>query len=125
MPHIQWQGVEVTYFVRMVVPGRVQPVKIGRSKSLFSRLESHACSSPFPLEILASFPYVLLDERELHRLFAEDHMRGEWFRLSRRMRALIQDIQDLTAIYPAEEVDLEHMGSLGRQSATVTGRGAT
>ncbi|MEG0939710.1 MAG: GIY-YIG nuclease family protein [Comamonas sp.] len=58
--------------------------KIGMAASFTSRFTAHQCSSPFPICIACVYfvGNMRAEERELHRIFAKQRVRGEWFRLS-------------------------------------------
>lgn len=58
--------------------------KIGMAASFTARFTAHQCSSPFPICVACVYfvGNMRAEERELHRLFAKQRVRGEWFRLS-------------------------------------------
>lgn len=64
-------------------------VKIGFTIDLDDRLSTLQTSSHRTLKILASISGTYATETELHRRFAADHIRGEWFRLSPEIVAFI------------------------------------
>lgn len=80
-----WRG-QVVYFVEAT---RSDLVKIGKADRLRSRYLGLVTMSPEPLRLLAIKPGGFADERELHKRFASDRAHGEWFRISRRVRAEI------------------------------------
>lgn len=55
-------------------------VKIGKTKNVAGRLKSLQTASPTTLYLLASFEGDR--EKELHTLYAQHRLRGEWFSLS-------------------------------------------
>lgn len=60
--------------------------KIGRSKSVGSRVRQLAIQLPFPVELIHHIPcedYVAA-EKELHELYDDSRLNGEWFTLSER-----------------------------------------
>ncbi|HVX77583.1 MAG TPA: GIY-YIG nuclease family protein, partial [Bradyrhizobium sp.] len=64
--------------------------KIGKSDAWRDRVDTMQTGSPYtivPLLVLRAPPVL---ERQLHRLFAEDHFRGEWFYLSEDIRAFVR-----------------------------------
>lgn len=65
--------------------------KIGISKGFSSRMGSHQCSSPFEVCVAVCYfvPNMRNEEQQLHAMYADKHVRGEWFRL---------DLDDLMAI---------------------------
>ena len=56
------------------------PVKIGRATDVAARLRELQVGNPEKLKILCATK--LLSEAQAHELFAEDRLRGEWFRPS-------------------------------------------
>ncbi len=58
--------------------------KIGMARSFTARFDQHQCSSPF--DVCVACAYFVSDmraeERALHALYADQRVRGEWFRLS-------------------------------------------
>lgn len=73
------------YFIRPVSGG---PIKIGVSKYVGQRLLQLASWSPVDLEILATTPGNLYDERAVHRAFAGQRLHREWFAPSPELLAL-------------------------------------
>jgi hypothetical protein len=57
-------------------------VKIGITGDLKARLRSFATGNPSEIKVHVAFSGNVRDERELHRRFAADRLKGEWFRLS-------------------------------------------
>lgn len=88
-------------------------VKIGYAKSL-DRVDERArllqTGNSSELEMLLAIPGSRLDEKDYHRLFAADHVRGEWFRMSPRIRRYIEmaawGFQNGLGIVPAVVADL-------------------
>lgn len=68
------------YFIQCIGPGH--PIKIGYAKNVAQRLAEHQCSSPYELRLIRAVPGPRPLEREMHRRFAEDRLRGEWFKPS-------------------------------------------
>lgn len=69
--------------------------KIGSSSGdIKERLKQLAVGCPVEMTIVHSFPcnHMPSAEAELHRMFRDNHVRGEWFRLTRR------DVQWLLAV---------------------------
>ena len=64
-------------------------VKIGFTTSMRSRLRSLRTACPKAPRIHLLLKGTLLEERELHKRFEADRIRGEWFRLSAAIRAFI------------------------------------
>lgn len=59
-------------------------VKIGVTKRLSDRMETFRTSNPYEVKILDAIPTAdaYKAEKELHEMFKEKSMRGEWFKLS-------------------------------------------
>jgi len=59
-------------------------IKIGRSNDPQKRLQAHQTSTPYDLWLLASLPVEDSQEieSELHELFEEKQVSGEWFELN-------------------------------------------
>lgn len=78
------------YFVQV---GSRGPVKIGYTRLLKRRMNQLRVDNWQPITLLSFIPNATLaDEQMLHRTFARDELRSEWFRKSKRMAALIDDI---------------------------------
>ena len=58
------------------------PVKIGTSATLAQRLDALRTSHHDDLFILAHCPGGRVEEQALHRMFASERLRGEWFKRS-------------------------------------------
>ena len=67
-----------TYFIQAT--GYGWPVKIGKANNIGERFRSLQGGSFVGLRFLGALPYEEIPERELHRVFAAEHVRGEWFR---------------------------------------------
>lgn len=65
-------------------------VKIGIAYEPTKRLASLQTSWPHPLRILATMPGDATLEKRLHRKFDRVRVRGEWFRITRAMKRLIE-----------------------------------
>jgi hypothetical protein len=64
-------------------------IKIGITTNLPKRLCSLRTGSSKPLRTLLVIPGTQYDERELHRRFAADRLRGEWFKRSKLIMEFI------------------------------------
>lgn len=64
-------------------------VKIGFAVDVDDRRATLQTSSHRALKVLATVKGTLATEKEIHRRFAADHIRGEWFRLSPEIVAFI------------------------------------
>jgi hypothetical protein len=61
-------------------------VKIGAAKNPHKRLESLQTSSPYELTLYLVIQNANeIKEKQLHELFKEDRLKGEWFKLSDNM----------------------------------------
>jgi len=69
-------------------------VKIGRANNVYERLFGLQTASGYPLRIINVVAGGSKTETELHRLFAEHRVRGEWFLLE-PIRAAIEALQTL------------------------------
>lgn len=64
-------------------------VKIGTTHCLRRRLAVLRSNMPTPLRLEAAFPGSYDRERQLHRIFQADRIRGEWFQWTPEMQHLI------------------------------------
>jgi hypothetical protein len=64
-------------------------VKIGSSLDPFGRLPEIQLGCPLPITIEAVRPGNSEQEFELHRRFADDRIRGEWFRITPMIEAIM------------------------------------
>jgi hypothetical protein len=71
-----------TFRVYFIQAGEGGPIKIGCAVDVARRLSVLQTGSVEPLKLLCDFEGGPNEERRLHRLFAADHLRGEWFRPS-------------------------------------------
>ncbi len=102
-------------------------LKIGKtSKSAFGRLRDLQTGSPHPLSLLC---YIETDkhtelERELHRCFQKERVRGEWFKLKPEHVARIQEMADWNRPLTREErqaqFDEWYDAELGRRRELVS-----
>lgn len=93
------------YFIQAIGGG---PIKIGWAKDPAKRLVLLQCGNPVELRICRTHPGTIQDERGLHRIFGEVHLRGEWFHahpaLARVADAIVDpDIED-SVLKPALEL---------------------
>ena len=80
-----------TGYVYFISWGEENPVKIGWSHTVGKRLISLQTSFPFDLKVLGVIPGYERLEKEIHQLFSEDRIRGEWFRWTDRLAQLIDE----------------------------------
>jgi hypothetical protein len=65
-------------------------VKIGFSTNIKKRLSRLQSANPFQLECIAWFKGTRMEERELHIVFEEYHIRGEWFLYNNKVREYLK-----------------------------------
>lgn len=63
-------------------------VKIGQSTNVAGRVRDLSTAAG-PMELLCTEPGGLARERELHEIFAEDRVHGEWFKESDQLTAYL------------------------------------
>lgn len=68
--------------VYLFLAAEVRMVKIGFSNNPWTRLKVAQSNCPVELSMAAILDGGTDFEIELHRLFAKDHVRGDWYRLS-------------------------------------------
>lgn len=77
-------------------------VKIGYTRDLYPRFSGIQTGNPHKLEIL----FVILGDRELevelHQSCGVDRVRGEWFRITDRVRAVMEEARKMAIDYDAE-----------------------
>lgn len=64
-------------------------VKIGFATNVDDRRSTLQTSSHHALKILLAVKGTVASEKDLHRKFAADHIRGEWFRLSPQIEEFV------------------------------------
>lgn len=79
----------VVYFIRSPMTGLI---KIGTTRRLQTRLGDLCRAAGHDVELLASMPGSVEEEYALHQRFAKHRERGEWFRASEELAALIGSI---------------------------------
>jgi hypothetical protein len=104
-----WREGSFVYFVQA---GDGGPIKIGTSKRPNARLASLRTSHAAELRVLAIVPGTARFEAWIHRLFASDRQRGEWFAPSERLcifiaGLLMQQGRDLVLRARAVRRDVE------------------
>lgn len=83
------------YFIQM---GKSGPIKIGRTKiKINQRLKSLQSASPYKLKILHvhsnKHGKVFLQEKEIHNMFSEIRLNGEWFEPSNELLMYINELK--------------------------------
>src|SRR6185503_6655252 len=67
--------------------------KFGKSNDPAQRLQQHQTSSPFEVMLVASADWPDEEEAKIHRYLERYHVRGEWFKASRRTTHVIDLLQ--------------------------------
>jgi hypothetical protein len=80
------RGVPLVYFVA----AKGGPVKIGSTTNIASRITRLQTAVPKPLELLALIPGGADTEAALHEQFKDACLKGEWFRRTPELNALIR-----------------------------------
>ena len=78
------------YFIGIEPEG---PIKIGHTTDIDIRLAKLQHASPYLLTVLAVAPGGSVAETALHRTFASNRIRGEWFERTPELLSLIADIR--------------------------------
>lgn len=65
-------------------------IKIGYADAVKKRVKYLQVGGPYDINILHSTPGGPIEEEYIHRIFAADRVRGEWFRKTPRLLALIK-----------------------------------
>jgi hypothetical protein len=89
---MQWSYERYVYFIR--AGDGDGPIKIGIAYAPRKRMQELQTTSPDKLVLLATIPGDYGHEHHLHRTFAADRLRGEWFGQSPLLLALIQAALD-------------------------------
>ena len=76
-----------------------EPIKIGFSADPAGRLRLLRLKTGLHLDVLALLPAQLQTERDLHKRFAADRIRGEWFRPTEELRGVVELVN---ALHPLE-----------------------
>ena len=65
-------------------------IKIGFSTNIKKRMRNLKVSNPYPLKCIAWFKGTKSDERDLHVMFEEFHVTGEWFKYNKPIKDYIK-----------------------------------
>jgi hypothetical protein len=79
----------MSLYVYLIGPLDSAPIRIGVSGAPEERLRQFQPGHPEILHILVMFPSGEDDEQALHKIFAAERLRGEWFRRTPRVRKFI------------------------------------
>lgn len=81
------------YFIQANAPSG--PVKIGYTgRRVSQRLSEGQTFAPEELTVLVEAPGTTADEAKLHRVFAQYHLRGEWFTYGPEVQELVWHLLD-------------------------------
>jgi hypothetical protein len=80
--------------------GQLGAVRIGASRDIEKRRYALQCSNPRRLRVLGFIRSTYFLEEGLHRKLEAEWIRGEWFRMSDRVRSIIRlmNTDNLTAL---------------------------
>lgn len=86
----------LVYFISAIDKPRA-PIKIGRSnsESIHGRLDTLQTSHPYKLDFLYVMEGDAAQERNAHQAFADHRLHGEWFKRTRALMGVIEDLQAL------------------------------
>jgi hypothetical protein len=93
------------YFLQ---PSHGGPIKVGRAARVEYRVATLQAACPYELKLLATMPGGVHEERALHRRFASQRERGEWFKPCREICDLISSLGGAPIL--DEELDVSRRG---------------
>ena len=82
------EDVVTIYFIEAIGQDRI---KIGKPRDPKNRLRQLQTGNAFKLQLLGVIVDKASRESELHALFAQDRIQGEWFRDTARLRSYVKD----------------------------------
>lgn len=82
----------VASWVYFIQSGKSGPIKIGRSNNVEGRLATFQTGHHEELRLLCRVPGGAALEAALHEALSDDALRGEWFRPSPRVLALVREL---------------------------------
>lgn len=80
-------------------------IKIGYSNNPNDRISQLQTSIPYKLQVVSIIMGTMHDEKKLHKLFKEHHVRGEWFRVSIEILEYIESKKNLMWNYGYDDPD--------------------
>lgn len=83
--------------VYFIEAGDGGPIKIGVAGDVAKRFKALQATNPIPLRLLAIIDGGHADERRLHKRFASERLRGEWFRGDGAVRAFAVSMASASA----------------------------
>lgn len=88
------------YFIQM---GEGGPIKVGVAGNVNKRRAAIQTHCPYHCTVLASFKGGFKEETEVHRVFADLRLNGEWFECQPELLAFIEQIKERTNEEPASK----------------------
>jgi hypothetical protein len=85
------------YFIQ---EGERGPIKIGLAMEPLKRLATLQTGHPRPLRLLRAVAGTARHERDVHMMFFKEHLRGEWFKPSKRLISYIENAEDFAMPAP-------------------------
>lgn len=95
------------YFIQC---GENGPIKIGQSDDVEARMSQLQIACPYKLKLLWVYTGNMYTEKDIHREFSHERIRGEWFHPSRRLFKSIE--KNLCNIFEFCAQNLGYMYSL-------------
>ncbi len=90
-------------------------IKIGFAKEPKNRLSNLQSANSNDLTLLAEMDGDKIKEKEIHKLFSSDLVRGEWFKFSDKLKSFIdenaQSVKTIIKIIKVSDKDLEYFTS--------------
>jgi hypothetical protein len=105
------------YFIRA---GEDGPVKIGYAADVSKRLIKMQADNAAPLTVIRQIQGGRPTEAAMHTLFAEQHIRGEWFRFHASMLSVGEAIEDPVPVIPDDPTKRAIMLAGGTKSLAIT-----
>ena len=97
-------------------------VKIGfTSQSVAERIRTLSTGSPLPIEVYATMPGRVSDERALHRRFHECRLRGEWFELRGDLSVWVAALRNGASFQPDYKTCPTQVAQLNKINALENG----
>lgn len=85
---------EESSFIYFIQSGKDGPIKIGTTNNVESRLGDIRVLNPQKIKLLKSIKGTQKYEKEIHRKFKNDRIKGEWFRLSSDLIEFINSLPE-------------------------------
>lgn len=86
-------------FVYFIQSGENGPIKIGVARNIEKRIEDLQIGNPCELHLLCTMPcdsknHAFFRERQLHKIFSKQRIRGEWFENNIKFKNLSENFSD-------------------------------